>query len=397
MAVKYIDEVELTGKRVFIRADLNVPLDDDRNITDDTRIREVLPTVRYALRNGGRVILASHLGRPKGTGKEEKYSLAPVGDHLAGLLDREVIMAPDVMSDGVKQCAHQLKDGEVLLLDNLRFAAGETKNDPDFADDLASLTEVYVNDAFGASHRAHASIDALPRRVAVKCAGFLMRKELQYFQMALDDPARPVVAILGGAKVSDKIPVIENLLDRVNAIVIGGAMAYTFLAQAGENVGKSLVEAGKKDTCARVVKLAREKGVDIHLPVDHVAATEIAEGAAHRVVGAGAFQPDEMGLDIGPETREKYAEVIGKAKTIIWNGPMGVFEIDEFAQGTFAVAKAVAAADALSVVGGGDSVSAVHKAGVADKISHISTGGGASLELLEGKVLPGIAALETSE
>lgn len=396
MAVRYIDELDFTGKRVFLRADLNVPMDENQNITDDTRIQAVLPTIQYLLRHGARLTVASHLGRPKDGVKDPKFSLMPVSARLADLLvDRDVIQAPEVMSDGVHFQMQQLKEGDVLVLENLRFHPGEKKNDAELAASFAENTDIYVNDAFGSSHRAHCSIDALPRAVDEKCAGFLMRKELQSFHLALDNPARPVVAILGGAKVSDKVGVILNLLDKVDAIVIGGAMAYTFLKLLGENVGKSLVEEAKLRTASDIVKAAKDKGVKIYLPTDHVAATAIEAGAACRVVGAGGFAPDEMGLDIGPATREEFARVVREGKTIIWNGPMGVFEIPEFAEGTFTVARAVAAADGLSVVGGGDSVSAVHKAGVEKSISHISTGGGASLELLEGKVLPGIAALES--
>ncbi|MBZ0272430.1 phosphoglycerate kinase [bacterium] len=395
MTIKYVDEVDVGGKRVFVRADLNVPIDETGKITDATRIQAVAPTLRYILRKGGRLIVASHLGRPKGT-RDERYSMLPVAERLREELDREIVQAPEVMSDGVKVWANQLKDGDVMVLENLRFHPGETADDPELARQLADLTDVYVNDAFGSSHRAHASVHALPKLVPARCAGFLMRKELEYFRMAMEDPARPVVAILGGVKVSDKIGVIKNLLARVDALVIGGAMAYTFLKFLGENVGKSLVEDGKLAMAGEILKAAREKHVAIHVPRDHIAATEMQAGAAVRVVGAGGFADDEMGLDIGPETREEFARVIARAKTIIWNGPMGVFEVPAFAEGTFSIARAVAAVDALSVVGGGDSVSAVHMAGVTEKISHISTGGGASLELLEGKTLPGIAALETA-
>jgi phosphoglycerate kinase len=395
MAIKYIDEVDLSGKRVFLRADLNVPINDAGDVTDDTRIQAVAPTIRYALRHGARLIVTSHLGRPKGA-RDEKYSLLPVSSKLSEVLGREVVQAPEVISDGVKVWANQLKDGEIMVLENVRFHPGETANDPDLAKAWAEFTDVYVNDAFGSSHRAHASIDALPRLVAVKCAGFLMRKEIQSFQMAMDDPATPVVAILGGAKVSDKVGVIENLMKKVHSILIGGAMAYTFLKALGENVGKSLVEDGKLALAAELVRAAKDRGVQIHLPTDHVAATKKEAQAPHRIVGAGGFAEDEMGLDIGPKTREKFERLISEARTIIWNGPMGVFEIPEFSEGTFAVAKAVAASEALSIVGGGDSVAAVNQAGVADKISHISTGGGASLELLEGKALPGIAVLDVN-
>ncbi len=396
MTLKFIDEVELTGKRVFLRADLNVPLDEQGRIADEMRIRAVEPSLRYALRNGARLILASHLGRPKGR-KVERFSMMPVSARLAEILDREVVQAPEVFSDGVGVWASQLKDGDIMVLENLRFHPGETANDPELARHLAGMTEVYVNDAFGSSHRAHVSIDALPRLVPVRCAGFLMRKELQYFKMAMENPARPVVVILGGAKVSDKIGVIENLLDNVDAVLIGGAMAYTFLRREGQNVGASLVESGKFHVVEQILKTAREKGVKIHLPVDHVVATKMKAGAPHRVVGPDGFAEDEMGFDIGPETRREFARLIESAKTVIWNGPLGVFEIEEFSRGTFEGAEAVAQSDALSLVGGGDSAAAVRAAGVADGISHISTGGGASLELLAGKTLPGLDALETED
>jgi len=393
MAVKYIDELELEGKHIFLRADLNVPLTDGK-ITDDTRIRAVLPTVRKVLRDGGRLVIASHLGRPKGK-YDEKLSLMPVAERMAELLDRDVIMAPDVVSDGVKVVAQQLKDGEVMMLENLRFVPGETANDPEFAAKLAELATVYINDAFGSSHRAHASVEALPRLLEEKAAGYLMRKELRYLQEALADPERPFWAILGGAKVSDKIGVVNTLVDKVDGLIIGGGMAYTFLAAKGFEVGKSLVDGGRITYARETLARAEKKGVKILLPVDHVVAQEIAADAAVKVVANQDFPTDMMGLDIGPETIRAYADALVGAKTIVWNGPMGVFEHAPFATGTIAIAKAVAESGSISIVGGGDSVSAVKKAGMADKISHISTGGGASLELLEGKELPGVTALES--
>jgi len=393
MAVKYIDELELEGKHIFLRADLNVPLTDGK-ITDDTRIRAVLPTVRKVLRDGGRLVIASHLGRPKGK-YDEKLSLMPVAERMAELLDRDVIMAPDVVSDGVKVVAQQLKDGEVMMLENLRFVPGETANDPEFAAKLAELATVYINDAFGSSHRAHASVESLPRLLEEKAAGYLMRKELRYLQEALADPERPFWAILGGAKVSDKIGVVNTLLDKVDGLIIGGGMAYTFLAAKGFEVGKSLVDGGRITYARETLARAEKKGVKILLPVDHVVAQEIAADAAVKVVANQDFPTDMMGLDIGPETIRAYADALVGAKTIVWNGPMGVFEHAPFATGTIAIAKAVAESGSISIVGGGDSVSAVKKAGMADKISHISTGGGASLELLEGKELPGVTALES--
>jgi len=354
----------------------------------------VLPTVRKVLRDGGRLVIASHLGRPKGK-YDEKLSLMPVAERMAELLDRDVIMAPDVVSDGVKVVAQQLKDGEVMMLENLRFVPGETANDPEFAAKLAELATVYINDAFGSSHRAHASVEALPRLLEEKAAGYLMRKELRYLQEALADPERPFWAILGGAKVSDKIGVVNTLLDKVDGLIIGGGMAYTFLAAKGFEVGKSLVDGGRITYARETLARAEKKGVKILLPVDHVVAQEIAADAAVKVVANQDFPTDMMGLDIGPETIRAYADALVGAKTIVWNGPMGVFEHAPFATGTIAIAKAVAESGSISIVGGGDSVSAVKKAGMADKISHISTGGGASLELLEGKELPGVTALES--
>jgi len=394
MAIKFIDEMELEEKRVFLRADLNVPLDADGRITDDTRIRAVLPTIKYALNHGGFVILASHLGRPKGE-RNEKYSLLPVAERLNELLDREVIMAPDVVSDGVKVVANQLKTGQVLLLENLRFNPGETKNDPGFAKELAGLCEIYINDAFGASHRAHASIEGITHYVREKGAGFLIRKELRYFSRVLDKPVSPFLAIMGGAKVSDKIGVIENLLDKVDAVLIGGGMAYTFLAAQGFDCGDSLVESDRLDDARRIMDKSAQAGVRLILPEDHIVAREMSADAERREAANDDIGPGWKGLDIGPATIETFKTQIGQSRTIVWNGPMGVFEMEPFARGTLEVAKAVAEADATSVVGGGDSVAAVKAAGVADQISHISTGGGASLELLEGKVLPGIAALDS--
>jgi phosphoglycerate kinase len=392
MTIKYVDEMEFNGKRVFLRADLNVPLKDGV-ITDDTRIQAVLPTIRQIIRKGGRLILASHLGRPKGKAVES-MSLMPVAERLRELLDRTVIMAPEVVSDGVKVVANQHKEGEILLLENLRFDPRETANDLDFAKQLAELLDVYVNDAFGACHRAHASTDALPRLVAEKGAGFLMRKELRYLREALDDPTPPFWAVLGGAKISDKLGVVEKLLSKVDGLIIGGGMAYTFLKAQGNEIGKSLLEDGRLGYAKEVLARAEKQGVQILLPVDHVVASDFDDPTDIETV-RGQIPVGKMALDIGPQSIELFTTALATAGTIVWNGPMGVFEKEAFSAGTFAVAHAVATSESISIVGGGDSVSAVRQAGVTDQISHISTGGGASLELLEGKVLPGLAALES--
>lgn len=395
MAIKFIEDVELEGKRVFLRADMNVPLDEDGNVADDNRILAVLPTIKYILRNGGRLCIASHLGRPKGE-RDEKYTLMPVAQRLSDLLDKDVIMAPEVISDGVKVVVNQLKEGEIMLLENLRFHPGEKTNDMDFAKELASLTDVYVNDAFGVCHRKHASVFGLPELVQVKCAGMLMRKELRYLKFAVEDPDRPYLAILGGAKVSDKIGVIQNLLRKIDILCIGGGMAYTFLKKMGMEVGNSLVEDGKLGLAGEIMDQVKGRNVELLLPVDHIAAEKPDRRSRSKIISNEDGIPENMaGFDIGPETIGIFEMAIMKAKTIVWNGPMGVFEVDKFARGTVALAEAVADSDALTIVGGGDSVSAIRKAGVADKITHISTGGGASLELLEGKTLPGIVALES--
>ena len=396
-----IRDLDLAHKHVFMRVDFNVPLSEDgQEITDDTRIRETLPTIEYALRNKAKLILASHLGRPKGK-VNPKYSLRPVVDRLRGLLDHDVsnrvnvAFSPDCVGDIAKELSLQLESGQVLLLENLRFHPEEEANDPEFAKKLASLCEIYVNDAFGSAHRAHASTEGITHFVKQSAAGLLMEKELQYMGKALEAPAKPFVAIIGGAKVSDKIKVIDNLLNKVDALLIGGGMAYTFLKAQGQEVGKSLVEADKLDIAKAALDKAKTKGVRFLLPVDHILADKFAPDANTKVFeGTGALPAEWMGLDIGPKSVELFSKEIGGAATIVWNGPMGVFEMPAFAKGTTAVANAVAAnEDAISIIGGGDSVAAVKQTGVADKIKHISTGGGASLEFLEGKKLPGVEAL----
>jgi len=396
-----IRDLDLAHKHVFMRVDFNVPLSDDgREITDDTRIRETLPTLEYALRHKAKLILASHLGRPKGK-PTPKYSLRPLVDRLRMLLDHHlgeqvnVAFSPDCVGELATELSRQLESGQVLLLENLRFHAEEEANDPKFAAQLASLCDIYIDDAFGSAHRAHASTEGITRFVKKSAAGLLMEKELTWMSKALDEPAKPFVAILGGAKVSDKIEVIDNLLSKVDAILIGGGMAYTFLKAKGQEVGKSLLEADKIDVAKEALAKAEAKGVRFLLPVDHVLGDKFAADAKTQISeGDGPFPADWMGLDIGPKTITLFTKEIADASTIVWNGPMGVFEMPAFAVGTTKIAKAVAAnQDAVSIVGGGDSVSAVKKAGVADKITHISTGGGASLEFLEGKKLPGVEAL----
>jgi phosphoglycerate kinase len=401
MAKLSIRDLDLAHKHVFMRVDFNVPLSEEGSeITDDTRIRETLPTLDYALRHKAKLILASHLGRPKGK-VNPKYSLRPVVDRLRMLLDHHlgeqvnVAFAPDCVGELASELARQLESGQVLLLENLRFHSEEEANDPKFAAKLASLCEIYVNDAFGSAHRAHASTEGITHFVKQSATGLLMEKELTYMSKALNEPAKPFVAILGGAKVSDKIEVIDNLLSKVSAILIGGGMAYTFLKAQGQEIGKSLLEADKIDLARETLAKAKAKGVRFLLPIDHVLGDRFAPDAKTKVFeGDGPFPAEWMGLDIGPKTVELFSRELDDVSTIVWNGPMGVFELPAFAAGTTKIAKAVAAnQDAISIVGGGDSVSAVKKAGVAEQITHISTGGGASLEFLEGKKLPGVEAL----
>ncbi len=392
MAKMSIDDIDFKGKKVFCRVDFNVPFDEDRTITDDTRIVAALPTIRKIIDQGGRLILASHLGRPKGK-PSEKYSLSPVAPFLGEKLDKKVAMAPDCVGDAVKDMIEAMSDGDVLLLENVRFHEGEEKNDPEFARKLADLADVYVNDAFGSAHRAHASTEGVAHLLQPAVAGYLMEKEIRYLGEALAEPKRPFVAILGGAKVSDKIPVIENLLGKVDTLIVGGGMAYTFLKVKGIDVGKSLVEEERLELARELMQQAEQKGIKFLLPEDHVIAKEFKADAEHRVCSNDDFESDWMALDIGPKTIETYAQALKGAQTVVWNGPMGGFEFDNFAQGTLAIAKVLAESDALTIIGGGDSVSAVNKAGLEDKMTHISTGGGASLEFLEGQELPGIAAL----
>jgi phosphoglycerate kinase len=388
-----IKDLDLKGRRVLMRVDFNVPIKEG-SIKDDTRIRASLPTIEYALQQGVRVvILCSHLGRPKGKPSPE-FSLKPVAARLSELLKRPVTFAEDCIGETAKKAVETAPANSVVLLENLRFHAEEEKNDPGFAQQLAALADVYVNDAFGSAHRAHASTEGVVRYVKESAAGLLMAAELEHLGKVLEKPDRPFVAILGGAKVSDKLEVIENLVPRVDALLIGGAMAYTFFKARSLPVGKSLVEDDLLDAAREIESRAKARGLRLELPVDHVVAPRLEAGAPSETLAVGdAAIGDRMGLDIGPKTIEVYRSVIAGAKTVIWNGPMGVFEIDAFAKGTIEVARAVASVQGTTVIGGGDSISAVAKAGVTDKITHISTGGGASLEFLGGRELPGVAAL----
>ena len=390
-----INDLDLRGKRVFIRVDFNVPLKDGV-VTDDTRIRETLPTLRLAIEKGGRLVLASHLGRPKG-GPDPKFSLRPAAKKLEELVGKPVAFALDCVGPGAEGQSKALRDGEVLVVENVRFHAEEEKNDETFSKQLAALCDgLFVCDAFGSAHRAHASVVGITRFVKQSAAGLLMEKELAYLGKAVTNPARPFIAILGGAKVSDKIEVVENLMRIADAMLIGGGMAYTFLKADGQPIGKSLVEDDKLELARRLRDEARQRRFALLLPVDHVVGAEFKADTATQTVSVSATPDGWMGLDIGPKTIDTYRQKIAGAKTIVWNGPMGVFEMPAFAKGTLEVAKSVAAATsagATSIVGGGDSVAAVHQAGVADKISHISTGGGASLEFLSGRKLPGVEAL----
>ena len=385
-----VKDIDVAGKKVLVRCDFNVPLKDGV-ITNDKRIVAALPTIKYLKENGAKVILCSHLGRPKGEWLPE-FSLAPVAKRLSELLECEVRMSKDVIGEDAKDISATIKEGEVALLENVRYYKEETKNAPEFAKELASLAEIFVNDAFGTAHRAHASTTGVADYIPAVC-GFLIQKEIDVMGKALDNPVRPFVAVLGGAKVSDKIGVITNLLEKVDTLIVGGAMAYTFLKAEGHNVGISLCEEDKLELACELLAKAKEKGVSLLLPVDHIAADKFDENAEPVAVEGKDIPDGLMGMDIGPKSVELFKEAIKNAKTVIWNGPMGVFEFKNFAGGTFAVAEAIAETDCISIIGGGDSVAAVTKLGFADKMTHISTGGGASLEFLEGLELPGIAAL----
>ena len=390
MNKKTIKDIDVKNKKVLVRCDFNVPLDGETGeITDNRRIRAALPTIQYLLDNNAKVILCSHLGRPKGE-VNEKYSLKPVALELSKLLGREVKLAHDVIGEDAENLTSNMKEGEIVLLENVRFHKEEEKNEPEFAKKLASFAEIYVNDAFGTAHRAHASTEGVSHYLPA-VSGFLIEKELEFLGKALENPERPFVAILGGAKVSDKIGVIENLLEKVDTLIIGGGMAYTFLKAQGNNIGKSLCEEDKIDLAKIILEKAQEKGVKLILPVDNHVAIEYSNEAEDRFVASTEIPEEYMGLDIGPETIELFKSIVKDAKTVLWNGPLGVCEFKKYEVGTKAVAEMLSQSNAVTVIGGGDSAAAIEKLGLADKMTHISTGGGASLEFLEGKVLPGIA------
>ncbi len=391
--MRNLKDINTSGKKVLMRVDFNVPFADDGSISDDTRIRAVLPSINYLLKQGARLILCSHCGRPKGK-RISKYSLAPIAARLTELLGRPVALAPDCLGAETKEMARNLKDGEVLLLENLRFHAAEQNNEADFARELASLAEIYINDAFAVSHRAHASVAGVTDYLKIKAAGFLLEKEMDFFNRAIANPVKPLAVILGGAKVSSKLGAIRNMLDRVDVMIIGGAMANTFLKSQGFDVGKSLVEDDLLDTARELIDLARDKGIAFYLPVDCVAASEFTAEAAGKTTTIYNIPKSWMALDIGPATSLLYQEALAGVETIVWNGPMGAFEMEQFSRGSLTMVEAVSTSPALSIVGGGDTNALINQAGAADKISYMSTGGGAFLMLMEGKELPGVTALE---
>lgn len=391
--MRNLKDINASGKKVLMRVDFNVPFADDGNISDDTRIRAVLPSINYLIKQGAKLILCSHCGRPKGK-RISKYSLTPVAARLTELLNRPVALAPDCRGAETREMAQNLKDGDILLLENLRFHAAEQANEADFARELASLAEIYINDAFAVSHRAHASVAGVTDYLKVKAAGFLLEKEMDFFNRAIANPLKPLAVILGGAKVSSKLGAIRNMLDRVEIMIIGGAMANTFLKSQGFAVGKSLVEDDLLDTARELIELAKDKGIAFYLPVDCVAADEFTAQAAGKIKTIYNIPRTWMALDIGPATSLLYQEALAGVKTIVWNGPMGAFEIEQFSRGSLTMVEAVSASPALSIVGGGDTNALINQAGAADKISYMSTGGGAFLMLMEGKELPGVTALE---
>lgn len=392
MAKLFIEDLELKGKRVLVRVDFNVPLDADLNVTDDTRIRAALPTIEYIINNGGKAVLMSHLGRPKGA-VVESMRLQPAAECLSQLIGKPVTALNDCVGAEVKSAIDSMSEGDIVLLENLRFHAAETKNDPDFAKQLAELGDVYVNDAFGTAHRAHASTEGVTKFFAQSACGYLLKKEIDYLSKALEKPEHPFVAVLGGAKISGKIDVIVSLMDRVDSLLIGGGMSYTFFKAMGYEIGTSIVEEDRIEMAKNILEDAKRKGVDIVLPVDIVVSEEISDTAKTEIVAADSIPASKGGADIGPKSVELFSNKIKNAKMVVWNGPVGVFEMSPFANGTESIAKVVADSDAISIIGGGDSVAAINKFNLADKITHISTGGGASLEFLEGKTLPGVAAL----
>lgn len=391
---KSVEDVNVTGKRVLVRCDFNVPLDQNGNITDENRITGALPTIKYLMDHGAKVILCSHMGKPKGEPKPE-FSLAPVAKSLSAKLGKDVIFAADanVVGENAKKAVAEMNDGDVVLLENTRYRIEETKNEDNFSEELASLADIFVNDAFGTAHRAHCSNVGVTKYIDTAVSGYLIQKEIEFLGNAVNNPVRPCVAILGGSKVSSKISVINNLLEKVDTLIIGGGMAYTFMKAQGEEVGDSLLEADYIDYAKEMMEKAKAKNVNLLIPVDTVVAKAFDNNAEYKTVKKGGIEPGWQGLDIGEETIKLYVDAVKDAKTVVWNGPMGVFEMPNFAKGTNAIAEALAEIDAVTIIGGGDSVAAVNQAGLGDKMSHISTGGGASLEFLEGKELPGIAAL----